>query len=100
MDAIGAGRQQSPPCILLCASSVMIRAVARGFLLLMMVVAARADTLDEAVAALGPELPIVATNDFHANISDRLVALTTALVVYKTNPHVDQRARGYQNSDE
>jgi microcystin degradation protein MlrC len=46
--------------------------------------------------ALGPELPIMVTHDFHANISDQLVTLTTALVVYKTNPHVDQRARGLQ----
>jgi len=34
----------------------MIRAVARGFLLLMMVVAARADTLDDAVAALAKKV--------------------------------------------
>lgn len=46
--------------------------------------------------AMGPKLPIVATHDFHANISDQLAALTTALVVYKTNPHVDQRERGVQ----
>lgn len=46
--------------------------------------------------ALGPELPIILTHDFHANISDQTVALTTALVVYKTNPHVDQRERGIQ----
>jgi microcystin degradation protein MlrC len=46
--------------------------------------------------ALGPELPLVVSHDFHANISDALVDLSTALVVYKTNPHVDQRARGEQ----
>src|SRR5712691_8057312 len=46
--------------------------------------------------ALGAEMPIVATHDFHANISDQVAALTTALVVYKTNPHVDQRERGVQ----
>ena len=54
----GAGRQQSPPCTLVsrrslrCARFVMIRAVARGFLLLMIAVALHADTLDEAVATL------------------------------------------------
>jgi hypothetical protein len=51
----GAGRQLSPPrnsrCVL-CASFVMIRAVARGFLLLIIAVAVRADTLDDAVEAL------------------------------------------------
>ena len=43
----GAGRQQSPPY-----TFVMIRAVARGLLLLMIVAAARADTFDEAIAAV------------------------------------------------
>jgi len=42
-----AGRQLSPLRIF-----VMIRAVARGFLLVMIAVALRADTLDEAIAAL------------------------------------------------
>ncbi len=45
-------------------------------------------------AAVGTSLPIVATHDFLANIADRLVALTDALVVYQTNPHVDQRQQG------
>jgi hypothetical protein len=48
--------------------SVMIRAVTRGFLLLMMVVAARAETLDDAVAALAKK------------ISARLGTSETALV--------------------
>lgn len=47
LDATGAGRQQSPPH-----TFVMIRAVARGLLLAMIAVALRADTLDEAIAAL------------------------------------------------
>ena len=47
-------------------------------------------------AAVGPELPIVVTHDFHANICPELVEGATALVVYQTNPHMDQRARGVQ----
>jgi microcystin degradation protein MlrC len=46
--------------------------------------------------AFGSEFPIVVTHDFHANISEPLVQDSTALVVYKTNPHVDQRERGVQ----
>lgn len=38
-------------CVL-CATFVMIRAVARGFMLLMIAVAARADSLDEAISSL------------------------------------------------
>ena len=47
-------------------------------------------------AALGTDLPLVITHDYHANISQQLVDAATALVVYKTNPHLDQRARGVQ----
>ncbi|PIU65923.1 MAG: MlrC domain protein [Armatimonadetes bacterium CG07_land_8_20_14_0_80_59_28] len=44
----------------------------------------------------GPDLPVVVTHDFHANVSERIVRHSTALIVYKTNPHVDQRQRGLQ----
>jgi len=30
----------------------------------------------------------------HANLSPAMVAATDALIAYRTNPHVDQRARG------
>ena len=43
---------------------------------------------------VGPDLPVVMTLDLHANISDRMIAGTTATVVYRTTPHVDQRDRG------
>ncbi len=46
--------------------------------------------------AVGPEFPIVVTHDFHANISPEIVEMTTALVTYKQNPHLDMRARGLQ----
>lgn len=43
-----------------------------------------------------PDLPIVVTNDLHANVSEQLIAHCDALVVYKTYPHIDQRERGLQ----
>ena len=43
---------------------------------------------------LGPEVLIVGTLDLHANVSERMVASTDALVAYTENPHVDQRERG------
>ena len=46
--------------------------------------------------AFGPALPIVVTHDFHANVSPEIVRLSTALVTYKENPHVDTRERGVQ----
>lgn len=46
--------------------------------------------------AMGPEFPIVLTLDLHGNIAPRLVDNATAAIAYRTNPHVDQRARGVQ----
>ena len=43
---------------------------------------------------LGPELPIVATLDYHANVSAAMAEHADALIGYQTYPHVDQRERG------
>lgn len=43
---------------------------------------------------VGPDLPVIATLDLHANISPAMVARATALVGYDTYPHVDARERG------
>lgn len=42
-------------------------------------------------AVVGPDVPVVATVDLHANISDRMAESVDAIVAYRTNPHVDQR---------
>lgn len=44
-------------------------------------------------SVVGPDVPIVATVDLHANISDRMVESVEAIISYRTNPHVDQAAR-------
>ncbi|MBI3706861.1 MAG: M81 family metallopeptidase [Proteobacteria bacterium] len=44
--------------------------------------------------AVGPDVPVVATVDLHANISDVMVDSVDVLISYRTNPHVDQEARG------
>ena len=46
--------------------------------------------------AFGRDLPIVVTLDQHANVSEQMVAESTALAIYKTTPHIDQRQRGLQ----
>jgi microcystin degradation protein MlrC len=43
---------------------------------------------------VGPEVPVVATYDLHANVSDADVALVDGFVGYRTNPHLDMRERG------
>ena len=43
---------------------------------------------------LGPKVPVVATFDLHANVSEADVALLNGFVGYRTNPHLDMRERG------
>ena len=45
---------------------------------------------------LGPRTPIVTTLDLHANISPGMAAHSTAIVAYRSNPHLDQRERGLE----
>ncbi|NPT41417.1 MlrC family protein 3 [Paraburkholderia sp. 1N] len=43
---------------------------------------------------VGPAVPIVATVDLHANVSDRMVDAVDTLVSYRRNPHTDMAERG------
>ena len=43
---------------------------------------------------VGPDVPIVATLDLHANISDRMAQFSDVIIGYQTNPHVDMFERG------
>lgn len=52
------------------------------------------EVLDRLRRATGPDLPILATLDFHANVTPEMVRHASGLVGYQTNPHVDQRQRG------
>lgn len=45
-------------------------------------------------AIVGPDLPIVASLDLHANVTRRMLALASALTVYRTYPHIDMVATG------
>jgi microcystin degradation protein MlrC len=50
----------------------------------------------ERMRAIAPDLPIAVTLDMHCNLSERMVANSTALIGYKTYPHVDMREVGAQ----
>ncbi len=43
---------------------------------------------------VGPDVPVIATLDMHANPTRRMVSSATALIAYKTYPHLDFRDRG------
>ena len=45
-------------------------------------------------AKYGPAMPIVVTLDLHANVSRLMVDNATAIIAYRSNPHLDQRERG------
>ncbi|HEY3061826.1 MAG TPA: M81 family metallopeptidase [Chloroflexota bacterium] len=44
-------------------------------------------------ALIGADVPVVMTLDLHANLSQQMVEQTQAIVVYRTNPHMDARER-------
>ncbi len=58
-----------------------------------------AEVLRRLRRALGNELPIVVTHDAHANVAPEEVELSTALILYKEVPHIDQRERGNHAAD-
>lgn len=45
---------------------------------------------------VGPDLPMVVTLDLHANISPEMARHSSALIAYRTNPHLDQYERGHE----
>ncbi len=47
------------------------------------------NVLDAVRAVVGPKVPVVATLDLHANVTERMVRAADALVLYHTAPHVD-----------
>jgi microcystin degradation protein MlrC len=47
---------------------------------------------------VGPDTPVVASYDLHANVSDADVDLVNAYIGYRTNPHLDMRERGAESA--
>ena len=45
-------------------------------------------------AVVGPKLPIVASLDLHANVTERMLQLSDGLVAYRTYPHIDMAETG------
>src|SRR5690349_16210007 len=47
---------------------------------------------------LGPEAPIVVTLDLHANVTQRMADNASALIAYRTYPHIDYYERAWQGA--
>jgi len=49
--------------------------------------------------AVGPEPPVVASLDLHANITPAMVELSDALVAFRTYPHIDMAETGARSAE-
>lgn len=54
------------------------------------------DWLTRIRCEVGTARPIIGTLDLHANVSQKMMSACDALLGYRTNPHLDQRARGIE----
>lgn len=52
------------------------------------------EVLQRIRALVGPDIPVVASLDYHANVSRRMAGSASALVAYRTYPHVDMAECG------
>ena len=48
---------------------------------------------------LGPEIPVVVTLDLHANVTQLMADNASALIAYRTYPHIDQYERAWQGAE-
>ena len=48
---------------------------------------------------IGPDLPLVASLDLHANVTPAMVELSDALIAFRTYPHVDMAATGARSAE-
>lgn len=53
-----------------------------------------AEILRRVRAVIGPDMPLVASLDLHANVGPGMIEHASALVAYRTYPHVDMRETG------
>jgi len=52
------------------------------------------ELLDRLRRVVGPRVPIVASLDLHANVTEKMLTRADALVAYRTYPHVDMAKTG------
>ena len=51
-------------------------------------------------AVIGPDLPLVVSLDLHANVTAAMVGFASALVAFRTYPHIDMAETGARAADE
>src|SRR5579863_9732288 len=48
---------------------------------------------------LGPDVPVIVTLDLHANVTQQMADNASALIAFRTYPHVDMYERAWQGAD-
>jgi microcystin degradation protein MlrC len=48
---------------------------------------------------LGPEVPVVVTLDLHANVTQQMADNASALIAFRTYPHIDMYERAWQGAE-
>src|SRR6185437_3750494 len=57
------------------------------------------DLMESVRQAIGPDLPIVVTQDLHGNHTPKRVAAADAIIGFDTYPHVDMAERGREAAE-
>ncbi|HEV2185682.1 MAG TPA: M81 family metallopeptidase [Stellaceae bacterium] len=57
------------------------------------------ELLERLRGVLGPDIPIVVTLDLHANVTQKMADHASALIAFRTYPHVDQYERAWQGAE-
>ena len=60
---------------------------------------AEGELLARVRALIGEDMPLVASLDLHANVTQRMLTLSDALVAYRTYPHIDMAETGERAAD-
>jgi microcystin degradation protein MlrC len=57
------------------------------------------ELLERLRAVLGPDIPVVVTLDLHANVTQKMADNASALIAFRTYPHIDMYERAWQGAD-
>jgi microcystin degradation protein MlrC len=57
------------------------------------------ELLERLRRVLGPDIPIVVTLDLHANVTQQMADNASALIAFRTYPHIDMYERAWQGAE-
>ena len=57
------------------------------------------ELLERLRGVLGPDIPIVVTLDLHANVTKKMADNASALIAFRTYPHIDMYERAWQGAE-